>query len=75
MRYTTDIRDTREGGETAGGSVSGRWSLVASVEILGCPGPTVPQGGGMYGTLEIGVHSIFGSLDLRILSVFTTRTF
>ena len=41
MRYTTDIRGTRVGGETAGGSVSGRWSLVASAEILGCPGPPV----------------------------------
>ena len=32
------------GGEDGGGSVSGRWSLVANAEILGCPGPTVPSG-------------------------------
>jgi len=44
MRYTTDIRGPRVGGETAGGRVFGRWSLVTSVEILGCPGPTVPLG-------------------------------
>ncbi len=62
----TDIRGTRVGGETAGGSVSGRWSLVASAEILGCPGPTVPLGWRYvwyFGTRGLWYLWIFGSSD------------
>jgi hypothetical protein len=54
------------GGETAGGSVSGRWSLVVSAEILGCPGPMVPLGWRYvwyFGTPGLWFLWIFGFLD------------
>ena len=66
MRNTTDIRGTRVGRGTAGGSVSGRWSLVASAEIFGCPGPTVPLGWlyvWHFGTRGLWYLRIFGSSD------------
>ena len=65
MRYATDIRGTRLGGETAGGIVSGRWSLVAGAETLGCPGPTVPLGWRYvwyFGTRGLWCLWIFGFL-------------
>ena len=61
MRYTTGIRGVRVGGETEGGSVCGWWSSVLSVEILGCPGLTVPSVCRRY--------AWYFTLDLRILSV------
>ena len=66
MRYNTNIRGTRVGVESAGGSVSGRWNLVASVEIRGCPGPTVPLGWlyvWYFGTRGLWYLRIFGSWD------------
>jgi hypothetical protein len=49
-----------------GGSLSGRWSLVASAEILGCPELTVPLGWQYvwyFGTRGKWDLWIFGSLD------------
>ena len=87
MRNTTDIRGTRVGRGTAGGSVSGRWSLVASAEILGCPGPTVPlgwryvwyfgtRGLWCYGILDLWMFRFYRYLRKtknRCLCVFASR--
>jgi hypothetical protein len=43
-RQVYEVHYGYPGYTAGGGSLSGLWSLVASAEILGCPGPTVHLG-------------------------------